>query len=93
MRATIVGILLLLMLTLFWNSAQSADPPPPQFPGAYPVELKVDEIFIVSKSVEIVGPVRNPICDDLKVVNVVDTPDGLAFKGIAPGEPSASACC
>ena len=90
MRATIVGLLVLLMLTIFWNSAQSADPSSPQFPGAYPVELKVGEIFIVSKSIEIVSPVRFPICDDLKVVNVVDTPDGLAFKGIAPGKTLCS---
>jgi len=90
MRATIAGILALLILTIFWNNALSADPPPPQFPGPFPVELKVGEIFIVSKSVEIVSPVRFPICDDLKVVNVVDTPDGLAFKGIAPGKTLCS---
>jgi len=52
--------------------------------------LKVGDIFIVSKSIEIVSPVRNPICDDLKVVDVVDTPDGLAFKGIAPGKTLCS---
>lgn len=90
MRATIVGVLALLMLTTFCSYAQTADTPPPQFPGPYPVDLKVGDIFIVSKSIEIVSPVRNPICDDLKVVNVVDTPDGLAFKGISPGKTLCS---
>ena len=90
MRATIVCILLAAMLTPCWNYARSADPPPPQFPGAYPVDLKVGELFIISKSVEIVSPVRFPICDDLKVVDVVDTPDGLAFKGIGPGKTLCS---
>jgi len=90
MRATIVGVLVLMLLITFWNYAQTADPSPPQFPGPYPVELKVGEIFIVSKSIEIVRPVRFPICDDIKVVNVVDTPDGLAFKGIAPGKTLCS---
>ena len=90
MRATIVGILVLLMLTIFLNNAQSVDPPPPQYSGPYPVELKVGEIFIISKSIDIVRPVSAPICDDIKVVNVVDTPDGLAFKGIAPGKTLCS---
>ena len=90
MRATNVGVLVLIMLTTFWNNAQTADPLPPQYPGPYPVELKVGEIFIISKSVEIVSPVRFPICDDIKVVDVVDTPDGLAFKGIAPGKTLCS---
>lgn len=90
MRATTKGVLVLLMLTAFCSRAQTAETPPPQFPGPYPVDLKVGEIFIVSKSVEIVRPVRYPICDDLKVVNVVDTPDGLAFKGMAPGKTLCS---
>ena len=90
MRSTIAGILVFLMLTTFWNNARSADPPPPQFPGAYPVDLKVGELFIISTSIEIVSPVRFPICDDLKVVDVVDTTDGLAFKGIAPGKTLCS---
>lgn len=90
MRATIVGVLAAIMLTTLWSPARTADAPPPQYPGPYPVDLKVGEIFIVSKSVEIVRPVRYPICDDLKVVTVVDTPDGLAFKGIAPGQTLCS---
>jgi hypothetical protein len=90
MRATIAGILVLSMLTVSWSNAQSADPPPPQFPGPIPVELKVGEIFIISKSIEIPGPLSAPICDDIKLVNVVDTPDGPAFMGIAPGKTLCS---
>jgi hypothetical protein len=90
MRTTIVGVLVLIMITTIWNLAHTADPPPPQFPGPYPVDLKVGEIFVVSKSIEIVNPVKFPICDDLKVVDVVETPDGLAFKGIAPGKTLCS---
>ena len=91
MRANIIiGILVILMLTTLWNNARSADPSTPQFPGAYPVELKVGEIFIISKSNEIVGPLSNPICDDLKIVNVLDTSDGPAFNGIAPGKTFCS---
>ncbi|HWS14897.1 MAG TPA: hypothetical protein VN450_01780, partial [Candidatus Methylomirabilis sp.] len=51
----------------------------------YPVELQVGEIFKVCTSGEVICPVRAPICDDLKIVDVVDTPDGLGFKGISPG--------
>lgn len=92
MRSPIVGILILIMLTTFLTNAPSADPPPPppQFAGAYPVDLKIGELFIISKSIEIVSPVRFPICDDLKVVDVVDTTDGMAFKGIAPGKTLCS---
>src|SRR3970282_525331 len=56
----------------------------------YPVELKVGEVMIISKSFDIVTPVITPLCDDLKVVDVVDTPDGPAFKGIAPGKTLCS---
>jgi len=85
MRTKIVGILILIILTTFCNHAQTADAPI-QYPGPYPVELKVGEVIIISKSFDIVTPVITPICDDLKVVDVVDTPDGPAFKGIAPGD-------
>jgi hypothetical protein len=91
MQTKIFGALVLVMSTmLLLTYAHTADPPPKQFSGAYPVDLKVGEIFVISKNVEIVSPVRAPICDDLKVVDVVGTPDGLAFKGIAPGKTLCS---
>ncbi len=89
MRTTLVGVLTLIILTTFCNHAQTADAPT-QYPGAHPVELKVGEVITISKSFDIVTPVITPICDDLKVVDVVDTPDGPAFKGIAPGKTLCS---
>ncbi len=57
----------------------------------FPVELQVGETFKVCLSGEIVCPARSPICDDLKIIRVVDTPDGMGFKGIAPGSTLCSA--
>lgn len=85
-----IGILATAFFLAICGSVRAADNPPPQYPGPYPVDLKVGEIFVVAKSVDIVQPVRSPICDDLKIVEVVDTPDGLAFKGIAPGKTLCS---
>jgi hypothetical protein len=90
MRMKITGVLLFAALAMIWSRVYAADAPPPQYPGPHPVDLKVGELFVVAESVEIVMPVRFPICDDLKVVDVVDTPDGLAFKGIAPGKTLCS---
>jgi hypothetical protein len=58
---------------------------PQQSNEPYLVELKVFEIFKVCKSGEVVCPVKFPYCDDSNVVVVVDTPDGVGFKGIFPG--------
>jgi hypothetical protein len=59
--------------------------------GPYPVELRVGEIFDLCRSGQIVCPARVPICDDLTVASPVDTPDGLGFKGVAPGKTICSA--
>jgi hypothetical protein len=85
MKRTGTGAMMLLALTAFAGIAHTADAPPPQYPGPYPVELTVGEIFRVCNTGEILCPVVYRICDDLKVVDVVDTPDGLGFQGIAPG--------
>lgn len=90
MRKILVEMLPLLMLALFGNAAYAAEPPPPQFAGPIPVELTVGEIYIVTESIDIPGPLSAPICDDVAVVNVVDTPDGPAFKGITPGKTLCS---
>lgn len=55
-----------------------------------PVELQVGGIFQVCKSGEVICPVRFPICEDLTLVDVVDTPDGLGLKGISPGATHCS---
>jgi len=34
---------------------------------------------------EVICPVVRHICDDLKVVGIVDTPDGLGIKGAGTG--------
>lgn len=57
----------------------------------YPVELAVGETFEVCKSGQILCPAIEPICDDLKVVIPVDTPQGLGFKGVGRGTTLCSA--
>ncbi len=85
---TMVFVATLLVSPLAVGSAKAQAPNPNE---PYPVELQVGEIFKVCLSGQIVCPARAPICDDLKVVSVVDTPDGLGFKGIAPGSTLCSA--
>ena len=63
----------------------------PKSDEPYPVELRIGEIFYVCKSGVIYCPAAAAICDDLKIVEVVDTPDGMGFKGIAPGSTLCSA--
>jgi hypothetical protein len=57
----------------------------------YPVSLLSGKTFPVCLSDQIVCPARIPICDDPKVAVPVDTPDGLGFKGVAPGTTLCSA--
>lgn len=57
----------------------------------YPVSLLSGETFDVCGSGLVVCPARIPICDDPKVVVPVDMPDGLGFKGVAPGTTLCSA--
>jgi hypothetical protein len=85
MKKTGIVVVLYLALTALADLAHTADAPPPQYPGPYPVELTVGEIFRVCNTGEILCPVVYRICDDLRVVDIVDTPDGLGFQGIAPG--------
>jgi hypothetical protein len=53
--------------------------------------LQVGGVFQICKSGELICPPKATMCDDIKVVDVVDTPDGLAFKGISPGGTLCSA--
>lgn len=85
----ILAFVSFLFLSLFPIGTLKAEEPDRNLP--YPVELEVGEIFKVCLSGEIVCPARSPICDDLKVVEVVDTPDGMGFKGIARGSTLCSA--
>ena len=56
----------------------------------YQVELKAGEVFSVCKSGLVVCPALLPICDDTNIIALVDTPDGLGFKGVAPGSTLCS---
>ena len=82
MKAIITVVVGLIMFILFLSDAKAQDS---KLDGAYPVELQTGEIFRVCKSGKVVCPVFMPICDDTKIIMLVDTPDGLGFKGIAPG--------
>jgi hypothetical protein len=85
MIAIIVG---LLAVGITAGDANAWDPKSDE---PYPVELGVGEIFKVCKSGVIYCPATAVICDDLKIVEVVDTPDGMGFKAIAPGTTLCSA--
>jgi len=82
MKATITVVVGLLVFITFISGAKAEDW---KLDNPYPVELQVGEIFKVCKSGMVVCPVFMPICDDTKIIMLVDTPDGLGFKGIAPG--------
>jgi hypothetical protein len=82
MKATITVVVGLLVFITFVSGAKAEDR---KLDDPYPVELQIGEIFKVCKSGMVVCPVFMPICDDTKIIMLVDTPDGLGFKGIAPG--------
>ncbi len=63
--------------------ADDASPSPADQP--YPVRLQVGQVFEVCQSGEVICPVVRHICDDVTVVDLVATPDGLGFKGVGPG--------
>ncbi len=79
---TITVVVGLLVFIIFVSDAKAEDS---KLDEPYPVELQIGEIFKVCKSGKVVCPVFMPICDDTKIMMLVDTPDGLGFKGIAPG--------
>ncbi|MCL2102487.1 MAG: hypothetical protein FWH25_00430 [Syntrophorhabdaceae bacterium] len=65
--------------------ALAAEPVTTDSDGIHNVKLKVGEDFDVCLSGEVVCPASMSICDDLKVVNLVDLPTGLGFRGVGPG--------
>ena len=89
MNYKIFGILILLFSLFLKNGDLNAGEVNKNEP--FPVELHVGETFNVCLSGEIICPAMSPICDDLKIIEVVDTPDGVGFKGIAPGTTLCSA--
>ncbi len=88
MKTTIAVAIGLLLLAVFPCRAQDYGPSSDE---PYPVELYIGETFKVCLSGQMVCPAIRPICDDLKVVKPVDTPDGLGFEGIGRGTTLCSA--
>lgn len=86
MKTTILTMLGVLVLAFFTSHAQAADPMEP-----YPVVLHVGEVFQICKSGEVICPAIATICDDLKIIDLVLTPDGLGFNGISRGRTLCSA--
>jgi hypothetical protein len=83
MKAAIIMITGFLTLILFAGNVTAVDTAAAVEP--YEVELQVGEVFKVCKSGVVVCPVILSICDDANIVTSVNTPDGLGFKGVAPG--------
>ena len=88
MRTTIAAVIGLLFFTVSAGRTQEVSPLRDE---PYSVELRAGETFKVCLSGQIVCPAISPICDDVKVALPVDTPDGLGFKGVAPGTTLCSA--
>jgi hypothetical protein len=93
MRISIAAAALLLVAGLpgpavSTDRAQAAGP---SHDEPYPVELTIGETFHVCRSGEIICPAVVPICDDPETAVPVDTPDGLGFRGVAPGTTLCSA--
>ncbi len=84
MKRTVAAIAGFVVFAAVAGAARPAEAPPPAS-EPYPVELRVGEIFKVCKSGQVICPAMRHICDDLKVVTLVDTPDGLGIKAVGPG--------
>ena len=83
MKTAIIIVTGFITLIMFFGDAKAADPAEPG--QIHEVELGVGEIFKVCKSGIVVCPAIVSICDDANIVTIVNTPDGLGFKGVAPG--------
>jgi len=83
MKAAIIIVTGFLVLIMFFGDAKAADPTEPG--QIHEVELQAGEVFSVCKSGIVVCPAIVSICDDANIVTIVNTPDGLGFKGVAPG--------
>ena len=83
--AFIAGLAAFAALGAAAGTARAADASAPPADKPYPVRLNVGQVFEVCKSGEVICPVVRHICDDLKVVDLVATPDGLGIKGVGPG--------
>ena len=57
----------------------------------YPLRIKVGESLALCKTGTIVCPAAAALCDDGTLVEFELTADGLAFRGVKPGETLCSA--
>ncbi len=83
MKTAIIIATGFLVLIMFAGDVKAGDPTGLDQP--HEVELQAGEIFKVCKSGIVVCPALVSICDDANIVRLVNTPDGLGFKGVAPG--------
>ncbi len=81
----VAGLAAFTALAALAGDARAADAPSSPTAAPYPVRLRVGQVFEVCKTGEVTCPIVRHICDDLKVVNLVETPDGLGFKAVGPG--------
>ncbi len=83
--AIVAGLAAFTALAALAGGAWAADASAPPAAGPYPVNLRVGQVFEVCRTGEVTCPIVRHICDDLRVVNLVETPDGLGFKAVGPG--------
>ncbi len=88
MRTSIMIVMVFLVLGMLMSDVRAADQT--ESGQIHPVEIKVGEVFKVCKSGLVVCPAIVSICDDANIVTIVSTPDGLGFKGVAPGSTLCS---
>ena len=89
MKTAIIMVIGFLVLITFVSDVKAGDPTEPG--QIHEVELQVGEVFRVCKSGIVVCPAIVSICDDANIVTIVNTSDGLGFKGVSPGSTLCSA--
>ncbi len=80
--AAVAGLAAIVALAALCGPARAAGAPADQ---PYPVVLHIGQVFEVCRTGEVICPIVRHICDDLEVVGLVETPDGLGIKGVGAG--------
>ena len=83
MKTVIIMVTGILVLIMFVSEVKAGDPA--EAGQTHEVQLSVGEIYNVCNSGIVVCPAIVSICDDATIATIVSTPDGLGFKGVAPG--------
>jgi hypothetical protein len=72
--------------------ATAAEAPAPAPDGPFELRVPIGGLALICQTGTIICPAAAPICDDPRVAIPELTPaDGLAFKGVGPGETLCSA--